>query len=149
MKPKNNVNQLHPEVDMKNTIRLKTEQIGTNKIEVYAEKSNILQSQANTIEYDFGFLINGEYYRGNENFTISDLYKVYNTVYGSFIEFIENTVLTSDLDVNIIIEACAADEEEGTSKNILYKRIIKKMTKKYGCVYTKHQHRMYVLSFTK
>lgn len=149
MKNRNNANQLHPEVDMKNAIRLKTEQIGDNKIEVYAEKSNILQSQANTIEYDFGFLVNGEYYRGNEKFTIADLYKVYNTVYGSFIEFIENNVLTSNLDVNIIIEACAADEEEGTAKNILYKRIIKKMTKKYGCVCSKHQHRMYVLSFTK
>lgn len=149
MKNRNNVDQLHPEVDMENAFILKTEQIGNSKIQVYTEKSYILQTK--NIEYDFGFLINGEYYRGNENFTIAELYKVYNTVYSSFIEFIENTVLEQikdGLPVDIIVSACAADEEEESAKNKLYKKVLKKISNKYNCSYKKHEN-MYVLSFTK
>lgn len=147
MKPKNNVNQLHPEVDMSKAIILKTENIGSNKIEVYVEELN-LSVKENHIEYDFAFLINGEYYRGNEKFTISDLYKVYNTVYSSFIEFIENQVLTSSKTIDIFISACAGDNDEMFAKNRLYKRLIKKLANKYDCQYSKTDD-IYVLSFTK
>ncbi len=147
MKLKNNVNQLHPEVDMLKAILLKSDIIGKSKIDVYVEELN-LSAKENHIEYDFAFLINGEYYRGNEKFTISDLYKVYNTVYSSFIEFIEKQVLTSSKSIDIFISVCAGDKNEMSAKNRLYKRIIKKLTNKYKCQYSKTDD-IYVLSFTK
>lgn len=145
MKNRNNVNQLHPEVDMSKAILLKSDIIGKNKIDVYIEELNSTKFKK---EYDFAFLINGEYYRDNEMFTISDLYKVYNTVYGSFIKFIEKQVLTSSMSIDIFISVCAGDIDEMSAKNRLYKRLIKKLANKYKCQYSKTND-IYILSFTK